>query len=111
MKQKFSAIKCARLTRYLLIEVKNTKQVFMYDFNILKESIRVDYTTSIEVIPDRYFEEYDIVDETYSDLLECKATFIEKEQGLDLADYLIKFDYREFVKLDKGTFRKDLEIE
>lgn len=33
---------------------------------------------------------------TISDLLERKAHEIEKIQGLDLADYLIKFDYKEF---------------
>ena len=33
---------------------------------------------------------------TVSDLLERKATESEKKQGFDLADYLIKFDYREF---------------
>jgi hypothetical protein len=31
-----------------------------------------------------------------SDLLEKKATEIERQQGLDLADYLIKFNYKEF---------------
>ena len=34
---------------------------------------------------------------TVSDLLERKATEIEKKQGLDLADYLIKFDYKAFA--------------
>jgi hypothetical protein len=34
---------------------------------------------------------------TVSDLLERKATQSEKKQGLDLADYLIRFDYREFI--------------
>lgn len=33
---------------------------------------------------------------TVSDLLERKATKAEKTQGLDLADYLIRFDFREF---------------
>lgn len=32
-----------------------------------------------------------------SDLLERKATETERSQGLDLADYLIRFDYREFA--------------
>ncbi len=32
-----------------------------------------------------------------SGLLEHKATVMERQQGLDLADYLIKFDYREFI--------------
>ena len=32
-----------------------------------------------------------------SDLLERKATEAEKKQGFDLADYLIKFDYKEFA--------------
>ncbi len=35
---------------------------------------------------------------TVSDLLERKATDAEKKQGLDIADYLIKFDFREFGK-------------
>ena len=33
-----------------------------------------------------------------SDLLERKATATEKQQGLDLADYLIRFDYRQFIE-------------
>jgi len=33
-----------------------------------------------------------------SDLLERKATEIERNEGLDLADYLIRFDYKEFIK-------------
>ena len=32
-----------------------------------------------------------------SDLLECKATEAERKQGLDLADYLVKFNCKEFV--------------
>lgn len=35
---------------------------------------------------------------TISDLLERKATATEKQQGLDLADYLIRFDYRQFIE-------------
>ena len=35
---------------------------------------------------------------TVSDLLERKATEAEKEQGFDLADYLIKFNYKEFAQ-------------
>ena len=34
---------------------------------------------------------------TLSDLLERKATEGERKQGLDLADYLLRFDYKEFV--------------
>jgi len=34
---------------------------------------------------------------TVSDLLELKATEAEKQQGFDLADYLIKFDYKAFA--------------
>jgi len=33
-----------------------------------------------------------------SDLLECRANKAERENGLDLADYLIRFDYRDFNK-------------
>jgi len=35
---------------------------------------------------------------TVSELLERKATEAEREQGLDLADYLIKYDYKEFAE-------------
>jgi len=34
---------------------------------------------------------------TVSDLLELKATEVEKKQGFDLADYLIKYDYKAFA--------------
>lgn len=37
---------------------------------------------------------------TVSDLLERKASEAEREQGLDLADYLIKFDYKAFAILE-----------
>ncbi|HVA98477.1 MAG TPA: DUF6371 domain-containing protein [Bacteroidia bacterium] len=40
---------------------------------------------------------------TVSDLLERKATEAEKKQGLDLADYLIKFNYKEFVQSENRT--------
>jgi hypothetical protein len=35
---------------------------------------------------------------TIFDLLERKATEIERLQGLDLADYMVRYDYREFTK-------------
>jgi hypothetical protein len=35
---------------------------------------------------------------TVSDLLERKATEAERKQGLDLADYLIKFNYKAFAQ-------------
>lgn len=34
---------------------------------------------------------------TISDLLEKRACQVEKEQGLDLADYLLRFDFKEFA--------------
>jgi hypothetical protein len=34
---------------------------------------------------------------TVSDLLERKATEAEKQEGFDLADYLIKYDYKDFL--------------
>ncbi len=37
---------------------------------------------------------------TVSDLLELKASEEEKQQGFDLADYLIKFDYKEFQQAE-----------
>lgn len=42
---------------------------------------------------------------TVSDLLECKANEIEKEQGLDIADYLIRFEWREFRSQKKQEQR------
>jgi hypothetical protein len=38
-----------------------------------------------------------------SDLLERKATEAEREQGLDLADFLIKFNFREFAPTEPET--------
>lgn len=38
-----------------------------------------------------------LVNFTVSDLLERKATEAEKKQGFDLADYLIKYDYKAFA--------------
>lgn len=40
-----------------------------------------------------------------SDLLELKANEIERKQGFDLADYLIKFDYKEFLALESIEFQ------
>ena len=40
---------------------------------------------------------------TVSDLLERKATEVERKQGFDLADYLIKFDYKDFAILKPET--------
>ena len=34
---------------------------------------------------------------TVSDLLESKASSLERNQGLDLADYLVQYDFSEFV--------------
>ena len=38
---------------------------------------------------------------TVSDLLERKATEAERKQGLDLADYLLKFSYKDFLQVDE----------
>lgn len=38
-----------------------------------------------------------------SDLLESKATDAERKQGLDLADYLTRFDFREFAIPEPGA--------
>jgi hypothetical protein len=46
---------------------------------------------------------------TVSDLLERKANETEKQQGFDLADYLIQFNYREFV-LQENLTKPDIEI-
>lgn len=37
-----------------------------------------------------------------SDLLDKKANEFEKEQGLDIADYLIRFDFRDFLRSETG---------
>lgn len=44
---------------------------------------------------------------TTSDFLETKATEAEKQQGLDLADYLVKYNYREFNQPHTPTERKE----
>ena len=46
---------------------------------------------------------------TVSTLLERKATEQEKEEGLDLADYLIKYDYKDFNKTKKLSFEDEFE--
>lgn len=46
---------------------------------------------------------------TVSNLLERKATDAEKKQGLDLADYLIRFDYRKFSTTQPKTIATTLE--
>ena len=43
-----------------------------------------------------------IIHVTVSDLLERKATEDEKLLGLDIADYLIRFNWREFRKEEPG---------
>ena len=48
---------------------------------------------------------------TVSDLLERKATDAERKQGLDLADYLIKFNYREFTPIENLAKLNILEDE
>jgi len=47
-----------------------------------------------------------IVTFSVSDLLERKATEAEKKQGFDLADYLIKYDYKEFVLKEPETIER-----
>ena len=44
---------------------------------------------------------------TISDLLERKATEAERKQGFDLADYLIKFDYKEFLLPEPETIEPE----
>ena len=45
---------------------------------------------------------------TVSDLLERKATDAERKKGLDLADYLVKYDYQGFI-LPEPEATKDIE--
>lgn len=42
-----------------------------------------------------------------SDLLESRAPESDREQGLDLADYLIRFDYREFLAQTPAPVQKE----
>jgi len=46
---------------------------------------------------------------TVSDLLERKASEAEKKQGLDLADYLIQFDYKEFQSQTKQVTKQAIK--
>jgi hypothetical protein len=43
-----------------------------------------------------------------SDILEKKASEQEKEQGLDLADYLLRFDYRDFLKFQNSKIAQQV---
>ena len=44
---------------------------------------------------------------TVSDLLESKATDEERKQGLDLADYLIRFDYKDFLDAEVESIKPE----
>jgi hypothetical protein len=48
---------------------------------------------------------------TVSDLLERKATEAERKQGFDLADYLIKFNYKAFALVEPETTEKPLAVQ
>jgi hypothetical protein len=79
------------------------------NFNLEKCSVLVG--KSVVLFPDlNGFEKWTIkahqlsylANISVSDLLERKATETEKKQGLDLADYLIRFDYKDFI-LNKSS--------
>ncbi len=53
--------------------------------------------TAFEIWSSKAKELSHLANFSVSDLLEYKATEPEKKQGLDLADYLMKFDYKKFV--------------
>ena len=44
-----------------------------------------------------------------SNLLECKAHKTDKINGLDIADYLTKFDYKQFYELENTNLENQLE--
>jgi len=47
---------------------------------------------------------------TVSDLLERKATDVERLQGLDLADYLVRFDYRNFNSMVDPSTQEPVKV-
>ena len=69
----------------LFQNIQNRKKVFFPDlkcFDLWSEKAKI-----------LGFKNY-----TISDLLELKATDTEKEQGFDLADYLLQFDFKSFIE-------------
>lgn len=75
--------------------------------NLTAEKCRVLHGRNIILYPDlNGFEKWSakakelshLARFTVSDLLERKATVTEKAQGLDLADYLLRFDFRDFAQ-------------
>lgn len=48
---------------------------------------------------------------TVSDLLERKATEVERKQGYDLADYLIKFDFKAFAIPEPDAIKPPLTVQ
>jgi hypothetical protein len=65
--------------------------VLFPDISILKEGKETTFEKWTKVANEN------LLRFSVSDLLERKATEAEKNQGYDIVDYLIKFDYREFV--------------
>jgi hypothetical protein len=74
-------------------EILNKYGQFVVLFPDISQPIEGNETTYMKWtrLANKYLHRY-----TVSDLLERKATIAEKKQGLDLADYLIKFDYKKF---------------
>jgi hypothetical protein len=52
-----------------------------------------------------------IADFTVSTLLENKTSLEEKELGLDLADYLLLYDYKDFILPESEKLKKNVPIE
>ena len=78
----------------------------------MRESLKSTFQSEVEKLPElNGFEKWSskakelshLTAFTVSDLLERKATEAEKEQGLDLVDYLIKYDYKAFALPEPET--------
>jgi len=70
--------------------------------NINPEKCQVLRSRNVTLFPDckgfkKWYQRAKEMNFNCSDLLECKATPHEHAQGFDLVDYLIRYDFREFI--------------
>jgi hypothetical protein len=97
--EKTAVIACAFFSQLIWVAVGSLNNLNAEKCSILKGRIVLLFPdlNGFDKWSNKAKELSSITKFTVSDLLERKATKEQKEQGWDLADYLIKFDYKSFI--------------